>query len=650
MVSLIENNDVANKYISDIEVNKIIQQKFVRIITSCGEGSGCIIDDEKGIILSSFHLVGHTKCLNIFDFEKFRDIKMLSVLIELQYINDNFEFTKRFYEIESINEIIDDIRAIVTSLIKNNTSKISHKNIKKIVDQQRDKIISAVTELNTIGDINIFHKIFPHDADYIVHLLKSTNYLNANETINTEKIPSDINNIINTIHKKYENTDISFSHNISDEYVKILIENTNNIIKDLLSLQNKENKETILVTEYVEIDCDGEILKGSVYIPSNDPIDRQKILNNYSYFDTVPIMIDSFSDGCQYSPLYRFIKTGHKINCIPNYENIMIGEKVYFGGYPLTQDSYNFATGNISSITYSEARITYIIDAPIMAGNSGSNVFVQNNGKIYSIGVINSCIANVSEKILENKKTLEVMGTGAIQIRSKLDGSNIDVIEMLKELTTTLLENLSTGKGKAFNIPEISDLWNPTFIDHTNMLFDYSLDFLVPKSKNAKKKKCEIQSNITPRIHVPYVYDGEIYYLISHTHNNKHFEFSDKMTQTKLDNWHNIRMPATFYPEIKKNNKNILETLIKTVVKNKNTVNNKNISFFVNFKYPIGWDEGVNKKVEKTSIIELYYDETGSHMRPKAESQLIDKHIIDIEDEDEDEENNIKNIMDETKN
>src|SRR5579883_3091861 len=47
-----------NVVLNDSEINKLIQRKFVKVTSSYGEGTGYIEDDEQGVILSSFHLVG----------------------------------------------------------------------------------------------------------------------------------------------------------------------------------------------------------------------------------------------------------------------------------------------------------------------------------------------------------------------------------------------------------------------------------------------------------------------------------------------------------------------------------------------------------------------------------------------------------------
>ncbi len=72
------------------------------------------------------------------------------------------------------------------------------------------------------------------------------------------------------------------------------------------------------------------------------------------------------------------------------------GMKVYFGGYPFSQNSITFGKGLISSIEKdSETGVQhFIIDGTSVAGNSGSPVFIQYQGNVYLVGIVVAQIAN----------------------------------------------------------------------------------------------------------------------------------------------------------------------------------------------------------------------------------------------------------------
>jgi len=51
----------------------------------------------------------------------------------------------------------------------------------------------------------------------------------------------------------------------------------------------------------------------------------------------------------------------------------------------------------------------------------------------------------------------------------------------------------------------------------------------------------------------------------------------------------------------------------------------------VRFPFDVGYDTGQDKQAERTSIVELYFEDVGSHMRPKAKSQLPkDARVVDL--------------------
>ena len=355
---------------------------------------------------------------------------------------------------------------------------------------------------------------------------------------------------------------------------------------------------------------------------------RQKVLKNFAYFDVVPIKITKFKDGPLFLNSGKVILTGRTIDLLPedgDVEEPMVGEKVYFGGYPLTQHIYTFSTGMISSVTSFGERTCFVIEAPIAPGNSGSPVFIQRNGQVYWIGVINSEVAHVSEEILGLQERLK-MQPEVMQI------GGVSLVRSLRELTTTLLVNLSTGKGKAFKIPSIRELCDPGFINHDDLKIDQFLDFLVPKKgKNnavelAKKEVDKIKQS---RVHEEYKINGNTYYIGCDNHGNKHTKLSKKIDAKTLRCWG--KNPATFNLKFAHNYNEVLKKVIISVANSKNPDKTK----FVRFPVAVGWDgDGIDNVGHETSVIQLYYNPTGSHMRPKCVKSMNKEETASIIDVD----------------
>ena len=344
---------------------------------------------------------------------------------------------------------------------------------------------------------------------------------------------------------------------------------------------------------------------------------KHKVLKNFAYFDTVPLEITTFSDNTPFQGRH-VILTGNPIEPLPEDLSVEVGEEVYFGGYPLTQETYTFSVGMIAAIEDTGIRRDFVIEGNVLPGNSGSPVFIQREGKIYWLGVISSEVARVTERMLEIKESLvlqsEVMSVGGVQL-----------IETMREITSTLLGNLSTGKGRVFEIGDIDKLLNPNLENVTPFKIDRYLDFLVPKKgKNniREQVKLEIEKQKSERICEIYVYNGVNYTLSSDKH-NKHITHSERISEEvdkdarslTSDKWKN--QVATFNVEFAKQYKDILKKIIKTIARNEHSD-----CRYVRFPESVGWDRNSGKQGEETNIIELYYEEEGSHIRPKAESWL----------------------------
>lgn len=129
----------------------------------------------------------------------------------------------------------------------------------------------------------------------------------------------------------------------------------------------------------------------------------------------------------------------------------------------------------------------------------------------------------------------------------------------------------------------------------------------------------EIERKKKEKEHFCFEHEGKKYYYFPDRHGNKHTEFSNKIKANTLRHWPPER-PATFNASFAKRYVELIKEVIRQAIPQS--------SNFVRFRNFVGWDNG-----EETNVVELYYEgNLGSHIRPKAVSQLIaDVKIIDFQ-------------------
>lgn len=619
-----------NITLSDSEVNKLIQSKFFKITSPYGEGTGYIINDEQGIILSSFHLVGAIKPLTIKKIPEFlsRD-GIASVLHAAGLIDVELRLEKMALKINSKDDLVEKVKNIADENFRKITKQIvlCPTELKIIFNKPQNKTFALKT-LKALQENKQLKFGYGNNDEYekIAFALINSGHLNANFTATVKPIPEDLSNIVPNAKVFYLKA-FPFESLEKNHFKNLFINNVDGVTDRVFAFiqRGKIEKEVVLLSDTVEIECDDEILIGEIQFPVGLKEDEeQRVLKNFAYLDAVPVKITRFKNGTVFPSKDKVMRTGKKIPPISEIEEEpMIGEKVYFGGYPLTQQVYTFSTGMLSAVTSSEARTCFVIEAPVAPGNSGSPVFIQRNGQIYWIGIINSEVAHVSEKMLEIQEKIknhpEIFQAGAFSL-----------VETNREITETLLANLCTGKGKAFKIPNIPDLLNPNLISQQHSLeIDLFLDFLVPKKpKNTVREqaKNETDARAKSKLADVFEYEGKKYYLGADDHNNKHMKLSKDISEKFASNRRLVKerwgtKPATFNLKYAKSYKEVLKEVVINVALNNDRTN------FVRFNDFVGWDRG-----EETRIIELYYEEEGSHIRPKDESQVSEEDIIDIRD------------------
>ncbi len=157
------------------------------------------------------------------------------------------------------------------------------------------------------------------------------------------------------------------------------------------------------------------------------------------------------------------------------------GEKVYFGGFPLTQEHPTFHAGIVSSVP-SKGEVSYFtIDGTVVPGNSGGPIFVVHENILKLAGIVTYQIADFSP---EDQKTIAIMrtlktqrqitpdnNTGGMSIgphgftspveihtpqgRETVMVNDRDTICMALDL---IQRNLSTGIGKALHVRHLKDV------------------------------------------------------------------------------------------------------------------------------------------------------------------------------------------------
>lgn len=280
------------------------------------------------------------------------------------------------------------------------------------------------------------------------------------------------------------------------------------------------------------------------------------------------------------------------------------GMKVYLGGFPFAQTVPTFHKGMISSVKRdAEDDMQYFtIDGTIVAGNSGSPVFVQIEGELFIAGIIIAEVADLDPDFRKVTSWLEHFGK-----QENLDGFHVTVTDpdgtrtsisrdqFVIKAINTLRRNMSTGIGKAVDARMILRLQNP-YVSEEEVSLDLQNSFFVAKQRAQEMVKT-------------YQKGEDRYFLKPDDHGGKHIKgaFHPKtkrdflaMTETG---------PATFYPDYARKYNEILETVIKMWVDQGANPDEP----FVTFAEPVGADQGC-----ETSTIELYYGgEIGSHIRPK---------------------------------
>lgn len=512
------NIDSTERDYTDVEINRLIEPKFCKVVTDYGKGTGFFIDDEKGILLTSFHLFGAVQPSRVISLSDIFSIKLWLTLLVNEYIDSENKPTEKSRQLVSSNDIDlsagkitnkevcrDDCKLIMSDDLEDQSFFTRHDP-----DIKQKLFLTLKNDPVTLNGKDVFIEI----KEYLIlcEILLKNGYIDeecrptrkAKDLTSKESISLEIKE--EAISTSYFINELSIQISISKRSVNIPEMIKGDVKKELFEKFRKSwrEKEVILFSTTAEIHFDDEILIGKIYFEERRNCKNLSI--NYAYHDTVPVRITHFEDGTKFSDRVKVINTGRKISLgVENYDQdvsmldsppgirniggaeLEIGETVYYGGYPITQENYSFSRGMISSISCLGNREFLVIEAPIVPGNSGAPVFIQRNGQVFFVGIISSEVAQISESIHEIQGNLANMRGG---VSESSGGRSVNYVGALRELTDVLLGNLSTGKGKATIIRDLAQLFNDSedWISRIlNELFNQPYDFLVPKKKSPRE-------------------------------------------------------------------------------------------------------------------------------------------------------------------
>ena len=132
------------------------------------------------------------------------------------------------------------------------------------------------------------------------------------------------------------------------------------------------------------------------------------------------------------------------------------GEKIYFGGFPLTQNNLTSHTGLISCIREAptnfgiQTQKVIDIDATVVGGNSGGPLITKNEENYKVVGIISQQVAFITEAFSQLEQFLSIQMTNPNAGGVFIGGVNPNAA--LFETIKVIKSNLSTGIGTAIII------------------------------------------------------------------------------------------------------------------------------------------------------------------------------------------------------
>ncbi len=153
------------------------------------------------------------------------------------------------------------------------------------------------------------------------------------------------------------------------------------------------------------------------------------------------------------------------------------GEEVYFGGFPLTQNTPTFHGGFVSSAFEQEKTSFFTIDGTIVSGNSGGPVFICHENELKLIGAISQQVADFNSeskrliKILEQLKkqndenhsskdyiAILEYHKNCSQFKNPPEEIHFNEVDAICMALDLIKRNLSTGIGTVLHVKHLMDV------------------------------------------------------------------------------------------------------------------------------------------------------------------------------------------------
>ncbi len=130
-----------------------------------------------------------------------------------------------------------------------------------------------------------------------------------------------------------------------------------------------------------------------------------------------------------------------------------LGEKVYFGGYPITQEVPSFHKARVSSVEDAEDALSFQIDGAVLPGNSGGPVFIQRGKELLLIGMIFAEMASVDRGFVREKERVKERLPNA-----RVIVHGVGILKVISHVVDAVFDNLATGIGKVISIRHVQGL------------------------------------------------------------------------------------------------------------------------------------------------------------------------------------------------
>ena len=129
----------------------------------------------------------------------------------------------------------------------------------------------------------------------------------------------------------------------------------------------------------------------------------------------------------------------------------VLGETVYFAGFPLTQDASPLVhKARVAAFQESDETDSFVIDGTVVAGHSGGPIVTATGDQLNLLGVISSQLVDISKAFMEAAQfkgpTYVSRGHMPAMIGNKTAS------QVVREIMEVMLANHSTGIGKATHL------------------------------------------------------------------------------------------------------------------------------------------------------------------------------------------------------